>query len=140
MRTVVLAAVALVIVGGLAALLVLFQGRTEAQDTIAVDIRAYAMTSNDKADGAECFPWGVFDFTLDEEPFRQVIVTDAGGTIVAAVDLQVGEIEDTSCNIRETVILEPSPFYTFAVDGKYRRTISAGDLAGMGEVAIHLLP
>lgn len=73
----------------------------------------------------------------------QAIVSDAGGTIVAAIDLgnaidpeatlvnsSSGTVDDDGyCIIQSTVTVPESPFYTFAVDDIYHWTMAAQDLA-----------
>ncbi len=65
-------------------------------------------------------------------PFRQLIITDATGAIVGAVDLQVGTIVDGDCVIESAVTTTETAFYTFVIDEKYRHTISSEALGSQG--------
>jgi len=117
---------------------------TTAQNTNSVAVDAYVLTNTDAEPGNECFPWGFVDDSLEVGPFRQVIVTNDHGVVVGVIDLQVGsfvtaENGQQSCTISQTIDLAESPFYTFSVDGKYRRTVSAETIADMDwHIAIHL--
>lgn len=118
---------------------------TAAQSSSTLTIEAYVLSDTDTKDGDECFPWGFIDDSLEVNPFRQVIVTNNHGVIVGVMDLQVGkavtsENGQRSCAMVQTIDLEESPFYTFAVDGKYRLTVSAEAIEDMGwHLRMHLL-
>lgn len=93
------------------------------------------------AAGEECAPWGIIDTSLEVQPYRQVIVTDAAGTIVGVVDLQVGTVTaddggQRTCTVSQVISLPDAAFYTFSVEGKYRRTVNGASLESV--VAIHL--
>jgi hypothetical protein len=112
----------LVLMGGMATLIRPW-GNVGAQDDRTVTVTVYAMASGDVDEGSACLPDGVVT------PWRQVIVTDAAGVIVGYVDIQQGgyialENGEPACAIIADLLLDGSPFYTVAIDGTYRRTVS----------------
>lgn len=111
-----------------------------------ISIRVYTLTSGG-ANGDQCFPWGLVDQTLEELPFRQMIVTNHQGEIVGVMDLEVGHFDtfdndQQSCSIEADIQIEDAPFYTFTVEGKYRRTVSREVLAHemIWQLFAHVLP
>lgn len=116
-----------------------------AQDQHTVHVEAYTLTYDDAPDGSECMPWGIVDDTLEVEPFRQLVVTDHSGVVVGVLDLQIGKYRtgdngQQSCVFASDMRIDDAPFYTFTVDGKYRRTVSRESLTDMDwEIFAHLL-
>lgn len=98
----------------------------EAQGEFSFTVTAYSVGSFDGQSG-ECFPDGVANFDV-QQPWRQVIITDAQGSIVEYVDIRAGEFTEIDgnmvCAIRQTITVKESPFYTVTIDDDYKRTVS----------------
>lgn len=145
MKRVVWAVVALVAVVGVSVAYAAPWGDATAQQS-QTTVTVYDMTGSGGAAGGECIPEGVVNPDRPE-PWRQVIITSDTGTIVGYIDIRDGEVADVGgngdlrCAVIANVTLEASPFYTFTIDGVYRRTISADALAELGEgIFIPLFP
>lgn len=102
--------------------------QVSAQDTYPVTVTVYTPVADDAEVGDECqIAANIESATL---PWPQLIATMANGVIVGYVDLidgTVATIEDTTltaCAVSADMDLTPSPFYTFTIDGEYRRTVS----------------
>lgn len=123
-----------------------------AQDdrTIAVQVKFrptdYMGQEIDRIDRSEGDVCGYTDVTSDMSPrSKQVVVSDATGTIVGTVDLldvfnpvvlpapddaQPGTVDDELlCVVNKTLSVGDSAFYTFTIDRSYRWTVSSEELA-----------
>lgn len=115
--------------------------RAQEEQTITVEVE-FEPTSANLSPGDPC---GYLDIQTTIWPHsKQVVVTDAAGVIVATVDLldifnpavlpapeeaQAGTVNDHDfCVVSKTISVSYSPFYTFAIDGTYRWTVSRADL------------
>jgi hypothetical protein len=96
------------------------------QETFPVTVTVYAPTDQGMGDPClfiEYVPYTVF-------PWPQLIATSANGVIVGYLDLEGGEVttidgqDDPVCAVSADMDLTASPFYTFAIEGAYRRTVS----------------